>query len=429
MSPIGSGIAAQLGLAEEVYINEVQRIAGTPSAAPTFVFDGAVPGTVPIAATNAQVQAALEALPNIGSGGVVCTGGPLPTAIDITFSGPQVRGRNVPALVVGNGATGLTITTPTPGSGYGDYVAPSRFLEFNDEGIELNVQFLESQGLRAGTRVQRADRVVQFATGVNGAVNLDVLPAGLGLILKHCTGSSVITTPGGATLARDHTYTIADLQGLSLAIQKGVPRQTGGTGNVDAYSYVGCKIAQWSISNGVDELVKLALTIDGKDEDLTRALGVASYPVASQPLSFVGGVLTIDGAATDVRTVSVDVDNSLKLDRRYVRLNTLKKEPLQNALVKIGGSMELDYDGQGRAAYDRFRAGQRSTVRVLWRGPLIEAGFFNELEVTLVSARLTGTTPKNAGPDVVMQSLPYTVDSDGTTSPITVRYRTTDTVD
>ena len=69
--------------------------------------------TAPIAfnATAAQVQAALEALSNIGPGNLSATGGDVDTArVDITFIG-AFAGVDVPSLTAN--ATALTGTTPT----------------------------------------------------------------------------------------------------------------------------------------------------------------------------------------------------------------------------------------------------------------------------------------------------------------------------
>ena len=98
--------------------NEVQRISGTAVGvdfALTFA-DGPPQTTaaIPAAATALQIETALNALSNIGPGGVSAAGGPLGTAaVNITFSGPLVFMRDVPLLTTAD--TGLTPTTPTPG--------------------------------------------------------------------------------------------------------------------------------------------------------------------------------------------------------------------------------------------------------------------------------------------------------------------------
>lgn len=99
--------------------NEVQTISGTPSATFSLSADGFTgPVTLSTTATAADVQAYLNAFPqyNYGSGAVVCTGGPLPGAITITYSGAPKAGQNVSQPAVANGATGITITTTTQGT-------------------------------------------------------------------------------------------------------------------------------------------------------------------------------------------------------------------------------------------------------------------------------------------------------------------------
>jgi hypothetical protein len=102
--------------------NAVQTLTttGTPTGGTVpLTYDGRAT-TVAFNAAAAAVQAALEALPNIGVGNVVCAGGPLPTGITITFQG-ALQKRPVPTIVTGS--TGLTgggsptgvIANTTPG--------------------------------------------------------------------------------------------------------------------------------------------------------------------------------------------------------------------------------------------------------------------------------------------------------------------------
>lgn len=103
--------------------NEVQRISrsGTVTAGTfTLSFDGQGPTSgIPFNATFAQVQSALEGLSNIAPGDVVCTGGPLPTDIDVEFQNTYA-GDNVPQMtdddsgLIGIGAT-ITVSTITQG--------------------------------------------------------------------------------------------------------------------------------------------------------------------------------------------------------------------------------------------------------------------------------------------------------------------------
>jgi hypothetical protein len=68
--------------------NAVQTVTttGTPTGGTfTLTFEGRTTATIAYNASAAVVQAALEALPNIGTGNVLGGGGPLPTGVTLTF--------------------------------------------------------------------------------------------------------------------------------------------------------------------------------------------------------------------------------------------------------------------------------------------------------------------------------------------------------
>lgn len=105
--------------------NDVQTltITGTPTGGTfTLSFNGYTTAAIAYNATAAAVQAALELLPNIGSGNVTCTGGALPgTGVTITFGGllanePQpvitttdsLTGGSSPASAIAHTTTGRT---------------------------------------------------------------------------------------------------------------------------------------------------------------------------------------------------------------------------------------------------------------------------------------------------------------------------------
>jgi len=112
-------------------VNEVQTltITGTPTGG-TFVitFDGQTTTALAYNASTAVVQAALQALPNIGSGNVTVAGGALPgTAITMTFVGEMAGKRQTLATVYASltggtsPAAAITLTTTgKPAAGYWD---------------------------------------------------------------------------------------------------------------------------------------------------------------------------------------------------------------------------------------------------------------------------------------------------------------------
>jgi hypothetical protein len=108
---------------------EVQSLAtsGTPTGGTlTLSFKGYTTTAIAYNASAATVQAALEALSSVGAGGVTCSGGPLPTAVVITFTN-QLGAQSAPLITAdGSGLTGGTTpsaaVTRTTG-GFGQYDA------------------------------------------------------------------------------------------------------------------------------------------------------------------------------------------------------------------------------------------------------------------------------------------------------------------
>jgi len=98
-------------------VNEVQTVSitGSPTGG-TFTLNYGGQTTAPIAydATAAEVDAALEALSNIGAGGVSCTGGDLPdTPVVVEFTG-ALAGQDVALMTIDD--SGLTGGTSPAGS-------------------------------------------------------------------------------------------------------------------------------------------------------------------------------------------------------------------------------------------------------------------------------------------------------------------------
>jgi len=103
----------------------------------TLSYGGQTTGTLNWNATAAQVQAALSALTNVGSGQVTCTGGPLnSTPVVVNFTG-QLAGMPVTAITVNAGnLTGgtLSIAQTTAGVAYGRFKA---YASGNSDGSQI----------------------------------------------------------------------------------------------------------------------------------------------------------------------------------------------------------------------------------------------------------------------------------------------------
>lgn len=147
--------------------NEVQRVTSDRTGGTfTLTFDGQTTGAINWDASNAQMQTALEALSNIN--GVICTGGPLPGAIDVEFIANNSE-TDVPEMTVtdsGTGGTAVTVSTITNG--------------FPDSGQELYVDTegaastipdqnytLDGTGNEAGGAAYTTSQLILFEAAAN----------------------------------------------------------------------------------------------------------------------------------------------------------------------------------------------------------------------------------------------------------------------
>lgn len=311
-------------------------------------------------------------------------------------------------------------------STYGTPVTVTRFFEFNSESIAVETGRVESPGIRAGTRVLRSDRRVPYIMGGSGSVDLDVLSKGFGFWLKHMLGT-VATTGPAETTVYTHTGTIGSLTGNSFTAQVGVPQIGGGT--VTPKTCHGGKVKSWELSCKAGETLKAKLDLDFEDVEHSTALATASYPTAMEPLTFIRGLVTVGGAQTDVAEFTVKGDNGLKVDRRYLRNSSLKKEPVEAGLRKITCDLTLDFDSlthQNRVLSATATGAQAAVVLYCEGLTTIGSTLKPKLTITIPVVMFDGDTPTVSGPDVVPQKLKGVGLFDGTNSPVSVAYQTLD---
>jgi hypothetical protein len=99
-------------IAPELPESEVQELAATGTVTAgtfTITLDGHTTAAIAYNAAAAAIELALEALPNVEEGDVVCTGGAMPTTpVVVTFAG-QYAGDNMPLMTTNSaGLTGGT---------------------------------------------------------------------------------------------------------------------------------------------------------------------------------------------------------------------------------------------------------------------------------------------------------------------------------
>src|SRR5579875_1108124 len=305
---------------------------------------------------------------------------------------------------------------------FGTFLAPTDFYEFNNEKLDPTVQELNSMPIGAG-RFQKASRVVTFITGGSGTFEVDLVTKGMGKLFKMMFGA-VDVQQVDDTDEYVHTFTpdVNGMRGLSASLQKGVP--AAGSGAIVPLNFVGCKVTQWEIKCDTDAIAKLTTTRDFKGVDTVATLATPSYPADAAPFTFLDGSLTVGGVAVAaVKSITLQGANALATDRRYFGNN--KGEQLANGEWAYTGSFDSEF--VSRTAYDAWVNGtQLANVVLTFQSGEIAAGVPYKVVVTMPVIKYTGSAPEISGPDIVQQSLPFSVLWNETDPIISVAYHTTD---
>jgi hypothetical protein len=307
---------------------------------------------------------------------------------------------------------------------YGTYAAPSKFVEFTKESLVLKKTTAQSAGIAAGRLMALSSRRVLTQKEASGSIELEVTTKAMGLFLQALMGTTVTPVQQGATTAYLQTHTLADTAGKSLTIQKGVPLTTG---TVTDKTFVGCKILSAEFSCEVGGMLMATFEFDGKDCDETQTLSVASYPVMSPfhfgQMGLKTGSFGAETALDGVRKVSIKIERPQATDRFYANQSALKAEPISNDLVKVSGSLEMDYVA---TTVDDLHTSDGATSLV-WEfvGPIIEAANAETFRITLPAIKVDDAPPTVEGFDVVRPTFNFTGLYDGT-NPVSITYMSTD---
>jgi hypothetical protein len=334
-----------------------------------------------------------------------------------------------------------------PETTMGTAATPTRFYEFNKEQLKLKQNTVQGSGIRAGLTELQASRRTATTREPSGNLDLNLPTKGAGFWLQQMLGSfSAAATQVGTTPAYQQIHVPGSLQGHTFTLQKGVPQSDG---TVKPFTYVGCKVTDWTMACAMGGVLTLSLGIDAWDElslatsPASPALAASSYLAGVSEFSFVGATLSTGGTAatssglttvtsgTTLANVSawqVKKTNPLKTDRFFFGQGGRKAEQIQNAFSAHSGQLTAEFASQA-ALYDVFRAQTPLVMRSSFVGPQIgTSGQYFGLDIIQPAVVFDGDTPNIDGPDVLGITVPYTAYLDALGNPaLQVLYTSTDT--
>ncbi|HTU27302.1 MAG TPA: phage tail tube protein [Pirellulales bacterium] len=210
------------------------------------------------------------------------------------------------------GAVPETTYGVTPGAG--NIGALTSAYVFTGETLAKHGNVVERLGLR-GTRSHVADDARSGPYQVGGSVVLEPTPIDLLFWLEYILGG----TPSGGS------YTLAEtLPSATLGFARG-PKN---------FRYAGCAVDKATFSGSAGGLLRLVLEIAGQSETLETTAWPSITADTTGPYIFSDLALTINGAAREVRSFELVIDNAL-VKNRFMNSTTVVNLPAGDRVVSL----------------------------------------------------------------------------------------------
>jgi len=317
---------------------------------------------------------------------------------------------------------------------YGTAATVTRFLEFNEESVREERNWIEPSSIAKGRKYKLATRSKVATKTVSGNITLDFANKGMGLLIKHMLASGVTApTQIDETAAYEQVHTPGDYRGKSVTIQVGRPEPS--TGTVVPFTYAGCKFPSWELSLSDGETLQLQLSVVGREEVTTTALATASLATGTSLFTFqdseiklggtastTSGLTTVSGGtklSTIAREFSLSSEVPMAEERFGIGNGGLRAEPLENDVPTITGSLAAEFSKT--ELFDLYTSGEIFPLVFTATGGEIEDNNNELLEIILPAVKLKAAPPNVSGPDIVSMETEFEAFSDGTNPPIQVR--------
>ncbi|MFE2245252.1 phage tail tube protein [Streptomyces lavendulae] len=298
---------------------------------------------------------------------------------------------------------------------YGVISAAVEGYEGKADSWKTTREVIESVGFRAGMQTARADRRNVVNMGGEGELEVDLLDAGAGSLLASAFDKSSWADAAGK---RTHILETSSVSAApSFSAQMVRPTADG---IKVGYKHLGCVATEWSLNAEVENAVTLSVSFDFQDVSYTTTpaqIVAPVYPVESHPYDWTRTSITLKRGAVvvplDATSLELTGDLGMKVDRRFLRGNALKKKPVRNAVPTYEGTIEGEFSTGSMALYDAFVAGEVCSLVVDFAG--LTPG--SSLKVECPAIQFTGESPEASVDEVTIHNLPFRVLDPGTGAP------------
>lgn len=298
-------------------------------------------------------------------------------------------------------------------STYGTWVAPTRWVEVRSDKMQENVKIVQGTGLANGRIVDLGSRRSKIWADAKGTMELEFLNSGMALLLANAMGSSATLTQNGTTAAYTITCNLGAQDNQNyFSMQELVPDVAGTKWQ---QNFHGCKIQKVTWTADTQNPLMWALDIDSQQVTTAEGAGTPSYTTTTRNFTMNGmnlkvGAFGSEATVDGVKKLTCTVERGLADARMYLG-QTVKAEPLTNAVVKISGSADVDLTAANKPIlWDLYhsQAAVPSIVLDFVGSAIGTSGKNDELLLNITNAFIdSGGTPELDGTDVTMATLNF----------------------
>lgn len=300
-------------------------------------------------------------------------------------------------------------------SDYGTAATAITGYEGQADSWKTTREFIESVGFRAGMQTARADRRNIINMGGEGEIEADLLDVGAADLLRSVFDTYKVTDSGGS---KRHVFeTAAYSSAPSFTAQMLRPTVEG---TPVAYKHVGCVAKEFTLSAEVEKAVTVKVGFDFQDVSHTKVVAEQIkpvYPVDARAYDWTRTAITLKrGSATvpvEANKFEMTGDLGMKVDRRFLRGNPLKKKPVRAAVPTYEGSFEGEFTDASLPLYEDFLAGAVIGMTLDLTG--LTPG--TSVKVECPAIQFTGESPEASVDDVTVMNLPFRVLDPGDGTP------------
>lgn len=217
-------------------------------------------------------------------------------------------------------------------SAFGAGVVPSALVDITSESIKVSAEKGDEGSLLAAKTPQSRDLL---GVSVAGSASFILRPESAGLLFHAAMGGADTAAQVGSTGKHTHTFNLcganADLPSMTVIVDR----------KAAVKKYAGCTVSSLSLDCAAGDYVKGSMEINGvKEESGVLNAELSGFSIPSYRCT--AATFTIGGAAFDISSASLKIDNALEDAPRTYASGLYPGQP-QHGTRSVTLSFEIPY--------------------------------------------------------------------------------------